>query len=153
MGKGLEKDKSKDKEKAKNKEQDKEKARELEREKEKKKAQAEKEKKERAKLGYSKNELSRISVDDDEKERIREVARKLKEESEQKMDSTIVQKPVVVPMPPRTITAGMGRIPKLVKKHPDPPDKDNKKLKESLSFGDLLGSMDTKPRSITKNKS
>merc|ERR1712226_1477738 len=65
------------------------------------------------------------------------------------MGKESVQKPVN-----KTITAGMGRIPKLVKKHPDPPDKDNKKLKETLSFGDLLGSMDTsKPRNIVKNKS
>ena len=64
----------------------------------------------------------RNSLDSTDKERIKEVAKKLKEESG------------------ASLSAGLGRIPKLVKPGPE---KDEKK-KNGASFGDLLGDMDVK---------
>lgn len=70
----------------------------------------------------------------------REVARKLKEESEQKHTAREVE-----PKAEARLTAGLGRIPKFPRKEPKA---------EGPSFGDLLGGLDTsaKPRAIIKNK-
>merc|ERR1719318_2164480 len=109
-----------------------------EEEREKKKAQ---ERKEKSRLGYSKSELgNRGTVNNAEKERIKEVAKKMKEEAEKKdkkkveTSSAKQESPRPESTPPAaerksSITAGLGRIPKIVKE-PGP------------SFGDLLGGLD-----------
>merc|ERR1712107_88234 len=119
---------------------------------EKKKAQ---ERKEKSRLGYSKSELgNRGTVNNAEKERIKEVAKKMKEEAEKKdkkrvETSSAKQESRPESTPPAaerksSITAGLGRIPKISKektKEPGP------------SFGDLLGGLDAqKPKTIIKNK-
>ena len=125
-----------------------------EEEREKKKAQ---ERKEKSKLGYSKSELgNRGTVNNAEKERIKEVAKKLKQEAEQKEKKGKVEtsskqesprsSEAAAPAPAierkSSITAGLGRIPK------------KEKPKETApSFSDLLGGLDVqKPKTIIKNK-
>jgi len=122
-----------------------------EEEREKKKAQ---ERKEKSKLGYSKSELgNRGSMNTAEKERIKEVAKKLKQEAEQKgkgkvETSSKQESPRSTEAAPpaierkSSITAGLGRIPK------------KEKPKEAApSFSDLLGGLDVqKPKTIIKNK-
>jgi len=97
----------------KEREREREERKRKERERERRKAQ---ERKDKAKP-YSRSEL-RTSLDSSDKERIKEVAKKMKEESG------------------TSITAGLGRIPKIVK-----PGMDDKK-KNGASFGDLLGGLD-----------
>merc|ERR1712192_271906 len=88
-------------------------------------------------------------------ERIREVAKKLKQEAEQKVNkgqnkvevSSKQESPRSEPAPPAierksSITAGLGRIPKKEKPKDSTP-----------SFSDLLGGLDAqKPKTIIKNK-
>jgi len=103
--------------KEKEREREKEERRRKEREREKRKAQ---ERKDKAKP-YSRTEL-RTSLDSLDKERIKEVAKKMKEESGALASSS------------------MGRIPKIVRPGQD---KDEKK-KNGSSFGDMLGVLDVK---------
>jgi len=111
-------EREKEKEKRdKEREKEKEERRRKERERERRKAQ---ERKDKAKP-YSRTEL-RNSLDSTDKERIKEVAKKLKEESG------------------ATPSASLGRIPKLVK----PGAEKDEKKKNGASFGDLLGEMDVK---------
>ena len=131
------------------KEREEKKAKEEEREK--KKAL---ERKEKSKLGYSKSELGgRGTVNNAEKERIKEVAKKLKQEAEQKgnrgkVETSSKQESTKSEAAPpaierkSSITAGLGRIPKKEKPKDAAP-----------SFSDLLGGLDVqKPKTIIKNK-
>jgi len=111
-----EKDKEREK-RDKEREKEREERRIKERERERRKAQ---ERKDKAKP-YSRTEL-RNSLDSSDKERIKEVAKKLKEESGASQ------------------SAGLGRIPKIVKPGTD---KDDKK-KIVSSFADMLGEIDVK---------
>jgi len=107
--------KTKKEEREREKEREKEERRRKEREREKRKAQ---ERKDKAKP-YSRTEL-RTSLDSTDKERIKEVAKKMKEESGASASSTL------------------GRIPKIVR-----PGQDKEK-KNGSSFSDMLGVLDVK---------
>jgi len=107
--------KKEEREREREREKEKEERRRKERERERRKAQ---ERKDKAKP-YSRTEL-RTGLDSSDKEKIKDIAKKLKEES--------------------GASSGLGRIPKLVR--PDV-EKDEKK-KNGSSFGDMLGVMDVK---------
>merc|ERR1711963_407538 len=80
----------------------------------------------------------RDEVNPEEKQRIKDMARKMKEEAQAKKE--------------KTTTSSLGKIPKIPKK--TPPADDSKKSK---SFEEMLGGLDSKPKtvkttSIVKNK-
>ena len=89
----------------------------------------------------------RDEVNSEEKQRIKDLANRLKEEAQAKKEKE------------KTTTSSLGKIPKIPKKTPvtsssSPSDADSKKVK---SFEEMLGGLDSKPKtvkttSIVKNK-
>jgi len=117
---------------------------EKERKQKEKDKQKEKERREKRSKPYSQTEL-RDDLDVDERQRIKFMAQKMKEEAESKKASSKTN-----------MTAGLGKIPK----HAKPTDGDkkpevsvNKKdegKKESANFSDLLGAMDKEVKKTAK---
>merc|ERR1712038_1297300 len=89
---------------------------------------------------------ARDEVNDEEKQRIREKARKLKEEAQAKKDKETLTK-----VSGSSSTSSLSKIPKIPKKSVSEEDK-----KKGSSFSDMLGTLDSKPstwrKPLLKNK-
>ena len=89
---------------------------------------------------------ARDEVNDEEKQRIREKARKLKEEAQAKKDKETLTK-----VSGSSSTSSLSKIPKIPKKSVNEEDK-----KKGSSFSDMLGTLDSKPstwrKPLLKNK-
>lgn len=129
----------KEKERSRQKEREREERRKQEREKER---QREKERREKRSKPYSQTELKN-DLDSSERDRIKMLAQKMKDEA--KNDGK--NKPAVS----SSLTAGLGKIPKIPKKIDETKKKEDfKKDKGGASFADLLGAMDSKVKKPVK---
>ena len=121
------------KEKSKEKDKEKEKA-EKEKEREKRKRQEAAREKERERSKRFRPDHPRDEVNPDEKQRIKDLARKMKEEAAAKKEKEAKKSTTVSSLPPK--------LPKIPKK---PKDDSNK---GALSFEDMLGGLDNKPKTV-----